>query len=61
MKLSFACLLVASAAAIKLSDPKDAYAGRQKNLDVGLKAIAEQQKFEAKHESTHAAAMEKAD
>ena len=40
--------------------PGSNYIGRAKNLEEGLKVVAQQQAFEAKHSATHAAAMAKA-
>ena len=40
--------------------PGSNYVGRAKNLEEGLKVVAGQNTFEAKHEADHAAAMQKA-
>ena len=61
MKFSLIMVALAGVSAINLSDPAQAYTGRAKNLEEGLKVIAGQQAFEAKHEAAHAKAMAKAD
>ena len=60
--MKFGLVLVAAVSAVSVSqlDPKQAYEGRAQNLKEGLKVIADQQAFEAKHGATHAAAMAKA-
>ena len=61
MKFTLILVALASAATIKQSSTPDAaYKGRAANLKEGLEVIKKQNEFEAKHEATHAKAMEKA-